>query len=106
VNGVSLHPPLETIEHKLISAVEDWVRNLSRQRVRANLLDSTVRRSHDCSTRSHLRRCRLHGNVAVSCPGWPLMIAHHAPKISIKSAVLVLAAAVMWLILIAILTVV
>jgi hypothetical protein len=34
------------------------------------------------------------------------MIAHHAPKISAKSAAIVMAAAVIWLILIAILTVV
>jgi hypothetical protein len=34
------------------------------------------------------------------------MIAHHAPKISAKSTALVAATAVMWLILIAILTVV
>ena len=76
------------------------------QRVRANLLDSTARRSHARSTRSHHHRCcRLHGNI-VERPWRPLMIAHHAPKISAKSAAIVVAAIVLWLFVIAVLTVV
>jgi hypothetical protein len=35
-----------------------------------------------------------------------MMLAHHAPKISAKSAAIVVAAAVMWLIVIGILTLV
>ena len=107
MNGVNRPPDAEVIEHGLISdAVEGVYAGRRNQRLRANLLDSTARRSHDRSTRRRYRRRRLHGNVTVSRPGWPLMIAHHAPKISIKSAAIVLAAAAMWLIVIAILTVV
>jgi hypothetical protein len=46
------------------------------------------------------------GGGTTSRPRRQLMIAEHAPKPSVKSGVLVVAAAVMWLIVIAILTVV
>ena len=55
--------------------------------------------------RYHHRRGHLHGNI-VGRLGWPSMIAHHAPKISVKSATIVVAAIVLWLFLIAVLTVV
>ncbi|MBO0884950.1 MAG: hypothetical protein J2P17_32365 [Mycobacterium sp.] len=69
-------------------------------------MDSTARRSHARSTWSHhQRRRRPHGNV-VDRPWRPLMIAHHAPKMSVKSAAIVVAAIVLWLFVIAVLTVV
>jgi hypothetical protein len=45
-------------------------------------------------------------NVTVSHPRWRAVTTDHAPKISAKSAALVAAAALMWLIVIALITVV
>jgi hypothetical protein len=93
--GIASDP---SIEHKLISEVVGGVHAGRRVSVDAQICVGS--NAGGAMTGAH------RANVTASHPRWRAVTADHAPKISAKSAALVVAAALMWLIVIASITVV